>query len=319
LPYVVQEGRLVAVFFLYVCAMVNTVGSIRHAPATGRDALSPLVIPISTVPFILIYLDYMKLGMAVMFACSTIALFAFRRATQDLLNTAYYARLEAERERDAKDRFIASASHDLQQPIQAAGLSFDQVLSLKGAARDKAARRVRWALDTTGQLLVRMIEHLQLEAGQVTAKKNVFPIGPSIAKTAELYEPSAAASGVQIHAMPSRLAVIGDAALIDRILANFVTNAIKHAEASRLLIGARYHAGKVRIWVIDDGVGITDSDKGQLFEDYFQGSDHGDQMRGGFGLGLASARRMAQLMGGSAGLDNRMNRGAAFWFELPAA
>jgi signal transduction histidine kinase len=75
----------------------------------------------------------------------------------------------------------------------------------------------------------------------------------------------------------------------------------------------------VRLWVIDDGVGVAEADAGRLFDDYVQGSDHGDEIRGGFGLGLASARRMAGLMQGAVGLERRWRGGSAFWLELRAA
>ena len=75
----------------------------------------------------------------------------------------------------------------------------------------------------------------------------------------------------------------------------------------------------MRLWVIDDGVGIPEADAPRLFTDYVQGSNHGDEIRGGFGLGLASARRMAELMGAAVGLERKWTKGAAFWLELPAA
>jgi signal transduction histidine kinase len=132
-------------------------------------------------------------------------------------------------------------------------------------------------------------------------------------------EPAARLAGVEILALPTRLKATADPALIERILANLVGNAIRHAKARRILVGARRVAGRVRLWVVDDGVGISDADAPRLFEDFVQGSNHGDEIRGGFGLGLASARRMAALMDGGVGLDRRWLAGSAFWLELPAA
>ncbi len=316
-PFLPSDVQLACIFVLLMCAVVIILGSTRFAPAHGFGAVSPLAIPVSTLLFILVHLEIWKWGIAAAFTISSVALFVFRRVMQGLLNSAHFARLEAERERDAKNRFIASASHDLQQPIQAAGLSFDQVISRKGEAREKAVRRVRWALDTTGQLLKQMTEYLQLQAGELAAKRGDIAIGPAIARAAELYEPAATASGIQIHAMPSGLETIGDPSLVDRILANYITNGIKHSKASRLLVGARRRGDRIRIWVIDDGLGIDAVDQPQLFDDYFQGANHRGEERGGFGLGLASAMRMAKLMGGDAGYEKRWASGSAFWFELP--
>jgi signal transduction histidine kinase len=96
-------------------------------------------------------------------------------------------------------------------------------------------------------------------------------------------------------------------------------NAIRHARAKRILIGVRWHGGNVRVWVIDDGVGILPADLPRLFDDYVQGSDHGQEIRGGFGLGLATTLRLARLMGGDAGYEAKWVKGSAFWLELRAA
>ncbi|HEX7945954.1 MAG TPA: ATP-binding protein, partial [Phenylobacterium sp.] len=136
---------------------------------------------------------------------------------------------------------------------------------------------------------------------------------------AEMHEPSARLAGVDIIALTSRLSARADPELVERALGNLVANAIRHAKARRLLIGARRRGGRVRLWVIDDGVGIGEVDAVRLFQDFAQGSDHGDEIRGGFGLGLASARRMAGLMGGAVGLERQWRGGSAFWLELPAA
>jgi signal transduction histidine kinase len=164
-----------------------------------------------------------------------------------------------------------------------------------------------------------MLEHLRLEAGQVPVRIERLTLGPVISTLAEMHEPPARLAKVEIIAVPTLLAVAGDRALLDRALGNLVVNALRHSHARRLLIGARRSADRVRIWVIDDGVGVPEIDLPRLFDDHFQGSNHGDEVRGGFGLGLASTRRLAALMQGSAGLDRRWTGGSAFWLELPAA
>jgi signal transduction histidine kinase len=126
-------------------------------------------------------------------------------------------------------------------------------------------------------------------------------------------------SNSDIIAVPSGLRVLADPALVERALGNFIGNAIRHAHASRILIGARHHDSCVRIWVIDDGVGIPVRDQEVIFDHYVQGSNHGDEIRGGFGLGLATVVHLAKLMNGTAGLDKRWKNGSAFWLELPAA
>lgn len=222
-------------------------------------------------------------------------------------------------ERDTKTRFLESASHDLRQPLQAARMFFDQTQrNAPGPARDLAANKLHWALDATDKSLTDILEHLQLEAGSMKANCRNFGIGSVIAHMAEVHEPQCALSGISIIATPTRITAFGDPALTERALGNFIGNVFRHAKATRILIGTRRHNGRVRIWVIDDGQGILADDYAALFDDYVQGSNHGDEIRGGFGLGLASVRRLANLMKGAAGLEKRWKNGSAFWLELPA-
>jgi signal transduction histidine kinase len=229
------------------------------------------------------------------------------------------ARDAAEASRDARTRFLASASHDLGQPLQAARLFFDQ--ALRGGEpqkREKAAADARNALGSMERLLRQMLDHLRLEAGTVTVRVADVSVGSLIGKVASQFEPVAAMAGVSLIAVPSRLKVTGDADLIERALGNLVDNALRHAHSKRVLIGALRNRNRVRFWVIDDGAGVAKADLPSLFEDFVQGSDHGDDERGGFGLGLASVRRFAGLMGGYAGLEGKWQKGSAFFLDLPA-
>jgi signal transduction histidine kinase len=111
--------------------------------------------------------------------------------------------------------------------------------------------------------------------------------------------------------------------LFERALGNLVSNAIAHSGATRIVIGARRSressGGHIRIWVIDNGCGIARVDAGRIFDDYYRGLDSQAVVKGGFGLGLSSVRRIAALMGGAAGLDQRWLGGAAFFLKFPLA
>lgn len=246
---------------------------------------------------------------------------ALREFLQGQLNRAYAATLAAEAERDAgfqaKARFLAAASHDLDQPLQSARLFFDQFKrGSDDVSRNRASQRLDWAFETMQDMVHQVTQHLQLEAGATAAKREQVAIATVLARVLELNEPAAASRNISLKTLAIKGGVPGDATLIERALSNFVTNAIRHAGAKRILLGARRSKGRVRLWVIDDGRGIADADRASLFEDYTQGSDHHGEQRGGFGLGLASARRMAELMGGSVGLDTSWRRGSAFFLDL---
>lgn len=261
-----------------------------------------------------------------------VATFSMRRLIWQAADQAAYARAEAQQsadalqqalelvraERDAKTRFIASASHDLQQPLAAAALYFDQILSSKtGAHRDHAEVGVKRALQSTQALLQVMLDHLRLEAGATPVRLSLVSLDEVIQEVVMEHMPAAQMAGFRLTAVRSRLEVTGDFQLLRRTLGNLVANAIRHARGSRIVIGARLRQGRTDLMVIDDGKGILATDVDRLFDDYSQGSDHGVRSPGGFGLGLASARRMAELLDSRLALDSRWQRGSAFVVTIP--
>jgi signal transduction histidine kinase len=222
-------------------------------------------------------------------------------------------------EKDAKTRFIAAASHDLGQPLQAAALFFDQTLRASNAdARARAVDGVRRAFASAEQLLSHMLNHLRLEADAVEPQLSRVALAPLLARIASQHGPAAACAEIEIRAAACDATLMLDPVLVERAISNLVHNAIHHSRGSRLLLAARRHQGRaLRIWAIDDGIGIGRADAGHIFEDYYQGAASSARTRVGFGLGLSSVLRIARLMGGHAGLDPRWRRGAAFYLEFP--
>ncbi len=327
MPYASEAVRLLAVTGVFATTAVQVLSAIEPPPATRRRPLMQLALPISTALYFLAHWERFSWVIAPYALAYAFNAMTLRGIVQRAVDRAHAARVTAEAalaqvaaERDAKTRFLASASHDLGQPLQAARLFFDQAMAATTTAqRAAAARNVTWAFDTTEQLLRQVLDHLRLEAGAVEPRIEVIAVGPLIARIAEVNEPAARLAGVSIAAMPSRIAALADVQLTERALGNLVSNAVRHAKARRILVGARRRDERVRLWVIDDGRGIAPADAQRLFQDYIQGADHGDEIRGGFGLGLGSARRMAELMGGEVGLDPKWTHGSAFWLELRAA
>jgi signal transduction histidine kinase len=326
-PHADDALMLLLAAFAYANVTVQVLGSIQRPPAPEGWVLTPLALPASLALYAALHLDRYTAPLIPYSAAYAVVMLELRRVVQRAVNRAYADRQAAEAalgqvaaERDAKTRFLTSASHDLGQPLQAARLFFDQTMRAKTASgRAEAARKVGWAFDATEQILRQMLDHLRLEAGAVAPRLDGVAVGPLVSRLAELNEPAARLAGVDLRALPSRLFARGDPALIERALGNLVGNAIRHAKGRRVLVGARRRGGRVRLWVVDDGVGIAPADAARVFDDFVQGSDHGDEVRGGFGLGLASARRMAGLMGGEIGRDTGWTHGSAFWLELPVA
>jgi signal transduction histidine kinase len=316
-----ESQRLLIVMFCLSPVAIETMGTVR-SPRYGLRPLlatiAPPALPVAILIFYAIHDDAFTLPVMLFLPMYTAIMLLLREFLQDSVNRGWQAMAIVEADRDSKTRFLASASHDLGQPLQAARLYLDQMVRGSDATRrDRAATQVDAALGSVERQLRQMIDHLRLDAGTVSARPSPVALGSVIARVAAIAEPSAMAAGITIHALPSRMTITVDADLLERALSNLADNAIRHARARRLLIGTRRHGAGTRIWVIDDGRGVAPADVPRLFEDYFQGSDHDDEVRGGFGLGLASVRRIADLMGGAVGIDQRWRRGAAFFLELP--
>jgi signal transduction histidine kinase len=225
---------------------------------------------------------------------------------------------EVAEERDAKTRFMAAASHDLGQPLQAASLYFDQTLMARDPAqRNNAIEGVRKAFDATEQLLAHMLNHLRLEADAVEPQFSRIKLSTLYQSLARQFTPLADKAGISITVYPGPYVVYSDKVLMERALGNLINNAIHHSQGRRVLLIARAlpQAG-LRLWVLDDGLGVTPHDAHAIFTDYYRGQQVGAHGVMGFGLGLSSVRRIARLLGGDAGLDPAWRAGAAFYIDL---
>jgi signal transduction histidine kinase len=227
---------------------------------------------------------------------------------------------QAEAERDMRTRFIAAASHDLRQPLQAAMLFFSQVRQASDPdRRARAVEGVERGLDEAMVMLEGMAEHLRLESGTLTADCRPVGLGGVLTALALELEPAARRAGIDLRAARTARVVLADPALLTRILRNLLTNALLHSRGGRVRMLVRGRGPeRVVITVVDDGVGISPDEAEALFLPYTQGT--GTRRLGhGSGLGLAIAREMALLMDGTLALDTRWRGGSAFVLDLPSA
>ncbi|WP_296595985.1 HAMP domain-containing sensor histidine kinase, partial [Phenylobacterium sp.] len=208
-----------------------------------------------------------------------------------------------------------AASHDLQQPLQAAALFLDRVKP-GGRAGEQVASLggLRRALTAARGLVASMLEHLKLEGGAIQPDLSDFPAGELFDRVMLTQGPAAAEAGMQIALAGHRIPIHADPLLLARAVENLVANAIRHSGGQRVLLGARRRGGGVTIWVADDGRGLSPGDEARIFSPFAQGERVG--ATGGFGLGLASTQGLVELMGGACGLQPGLTRGAAFYIRL---
>ena len=326
-PIVLQ--RLLSLFFLFNSPMQM----IATPESVVANRVGVVMTNGSLVLWFVIYGDPGALPFIVFAAMLGIALLILSNVIPQTVDAVVHERLESDEtarrlsnalkqvagERDAKTRFIATASHDLGQPLQAASLFFDQAMrSPDDASRMIAAEGVRRAFAAADQLLGHMLNHLRLEADRVEPIASRVPVGPLTMRVVAQYSLAAKSAGLRIRLVETSRLLVLDPVLLERALGNLIANAIQHSGATDVLIGVRSQGSvDLRLWVIDNGAGVGRADAARIFDDYYRGSDSKAAVKSGFGLGLSSVRRIASLMNGDAGLDPRWIGGAAFFLEFP--
>ena len=201
----------------------------------------------------------------------------------------------------AKSKFLATASHDLRQPLHAMSLL---VSALKEKIRpdNNEARHLAEHIEASAYSMENMLSTLldlsRLDAGVVVARPACLPVEPILARLRQQFQPLAAEKGLELRIPKSRLGIFTDPALLERILANLLANAIRYTDRGKvLLVLRRIQKDWVRIEVHDTGRGIPEHFREQIFEEYFQ-LENPERDRGkGLGLGLAIVKRLSLLLG----------------------
>jgi signal transduction histidine kinase len=273
----------------------------------------------SLIAWLLLAAPPYGLALAVFLALFGATLLAVRRFVRAAVVEATAARAAIARERDAKTHFIRAASHDLQQPLQAAVLFLDAIKpGAPAAAQAPQVGALRQSLTAARALVAAMLEHLKLEGGVIRPAVRPVAAGDVFDRVLLTQAPAAATVGIAVTSVGRMHVIAADPALLARAIENLVANAVRHSEGTRILLGARRRGNDVWIWVIDNGRGVTRTDAERIFSPFEQGARVG--AAGGFGLGLASTRNLIALMEGEAGLaPSAGGRGAAFFVRLPAA
>jgi signal transduction histidine kinase/CheY-like chemotaxis protein len=236
--------------------------------------------------------------------------------------SALASRAAAESASRAKSQFLAAASHDLRQPLHAAGLF---AAALAARVRDPDVRplvaSVRASVEALEGLFAQLLDHSQLEAGALHPAPTAFALDPLFARIAADLGPQAIANGLELRRVRTRVVVRTDPLLLERILRNFVTNAVRYTRRGGIVLGARRRGDAVRIDVVDSGVGIAAADRARVFDEFVQLAAFSRHHVGGrgMGLGLAIVRGLAALLGHVIEMDSRPGHGSRFSITVPRA
>jgi len=227
----------------------------------------------------------------------------------------------AEDATQAKSRVLAAASHDLRQPLQALTL-FVETLAM--TSKDEKQHRLVGKINATVEALDGMLELLldisKLDAGLIHSKMTTVDLGSILERLADEFQPLGEVSGLQLKfVLPRDCQVFSDRVLVERILRNLLTNAMRYTNEGRILIGCRRDGKKVRVEVWDTGVGIAEDQLTKIFRDFYQVGNLARDRRKGFGLGLSIVSRLSMLIDADLDVKSTLGKGSVFSISLPLA
>lgn len=219
---------------------------------------------------------------------------------------------------DARERFLAAASHDLRQPVQALLLLSDLLMkeTLSPGAR-RMAEQIQSSLGGLGGMLDGMLDISKLEAGLVAPNPESVDIAALLARLHGEFGPAAEKAGQTLRLVAPHITTRTDPRLLERVLRNLLANALRFAPGGRVLIGARQRGDHVQIEVWDSGIGIADQHIDRIFQDFFQVGNAARDRREGLGLGLSIAKRLVTMLGGTIDVTSSLGRGSRFTVSLP--
>ncbi|MGE3871669.1 MAG: hybrid sensor histidine kinase/response regulator [Parvibaculaceae bacterium] len=213
----------------------------------------------------------------------------------------------------AKSRFLAAASHDLRQPLHAMQMYLaalgQRIHDNKTLAILSDTQAVALA---TGRLLNSLLDISQLEAGAVTPQHEDFRVQELFNRVTISFLPLSYKKGLMLHAVPTKAVVHSDPALLERIVGNYLSNAIRYTNKGKVLLGCRSRGGKVAIQVWDSGPGIPSDKAKAIFEDFHQLHNEERDRSKGLGLGLAIVRRLADSLGHEIEHSSALGKGSYF-------
>ncbi|GEO97690.1 ATP-binding response regulator [Methylobacterium haplocladii] len=230
------------------------------------------------------------------------------------------AKEEAETANRSKTRFLAAASHDLLQPLNAARLSLSALTDLAPSPEAQTvAGQVERGLQTIEDLIKTLIDISKLDAGVVRPVLKSVRLADLVANIEASFRPFAARKDLRLVTRCRDVVVETDILLLQRILQNLVSNAVRYTETGGVLIAVRRRGKQCRIDVVDTGRGIPAAEQSLVFEEFYRGSkDTDDADVGlGLGLGLSIVQRMASALGHTITLHSRVGHGTRITIDLP--
>ena len=241
-----------------------------------------------------------------------------RRRTDGALLELREEKAQAERANHEKSRFLAVASHDLRQPIHALGLYIDELRrKILDQEQQQLLGKVEHSIDSITRLINALLDISRLDAGVVSAQKQPCHLSELLERIAAGFQQEAACRNIRLVVHPIEGYVNSDPVLLERIITNLLSNALRYTpEHGTVLLACRLRGRQILLEIRDNGIGIEKVFQSKIFREFIQLNQNTEQ---GLGLGLAIVKRLADLLGHPLMLRSARNRGANFSMLLERA
>jgi len=243
-----------------------------------------------------------------------------RTAELTRLNAALeWAKAEADEANVSKTRFVAAASHDILQPLNAARLYVTSLIERNGAGEDGALiGNIDASLEAVEEIFSALLDISRLDTGVMKPELVEFRIDELLHRLEVEFAPLAREKGLQLVIVPCSLPVRSDRRLLRRLLQNLISNAVKYTPSGRVLVGCRRRGEQLRIEVYDTGIGIPQAKQRAVFKEFHR-LDQGARVARGVGLGLSIVERIARVLHCELTLKSKSGDGSCFAVEVPRA
>ena len=237
-----------------------------------------------------------------------------RRAKED----AEQAKEDAERANIAKSKFLAAASHDLRQPIQAMAFFTTALASeVRTPSAQPLLHDLKESLAGVNVLLDSLMDVSRLDAGIVQPRLTNFSLATLLNRLRSEFSPLAGDKRLTLRVRPTTAIVRSDPTLLERILQNLLSNAIRYTDRGGILIGVRVRGQTLRIEVWDTGIGIPKDRLDDIFQEFYQIGNEERNRTQGLGLGLAIVQRLSLLLSHRVEVRSVQGRGSVFRIDVP--
>jgi signal transduction histidine kinase/CheY-like chemotaxis protein len=246
--------------------------------------------------------------------------FRVRQELKSSLETVQVEKQRAELANIAKTKFLAAANHDLRQPLQALNWYLGGLQSqTSGTPLESSVVRLQSSVDAMNQLFNGLLDVSRLDAGGVRPEITVVSLRDVFKKMQLQYEPLMQAKRLKMPVADTQALVRVDPLLLEQLLGNLLSNAIRHTKEGHVALSASDSGGRLRIAVVDTGEGIPAQHLQDIFQEFFQVGNSGRDRRKGLGLGLAIVKRLSELLGYDIQVRSVLGKGSEFYFSVPLA